>query len=141
MTAWAAYPARHAARTPHPFILILRKTGQNPVFCPNPGRVFPRGRLGKVLWFHGVHRLSGRAGRIGQKFAGYACARISWGCGGDVLTCNWSICALCAPRAPPVPSFPLFSVCWLLCRFARVLPRIAWVLPRLPSVPAFQSTS
>ena len=101
MTAWAAYPARYAARTPHPYILILRNSGQLFEFCPKSGHVCANCAVGKREWFQVHARISGRVGRVGQKNPGYTRARNLGGLGGDILVCRRRISALSAPRAPP----------------------------------------
>ena len=101
MTIWAAYLAQSAARTPHPYIHILRNMGQLSKFCPALGHVVWFADLNYSVRFQSFVCVLGRLGRIGQKNAGYVRARILRGWGVSSFTCRSRISALCAPRAPP----------------------------------------
>jgi len=101
MTARVAYPARYAARTPHPYNYILRKSGQLSDFRPVSGRNSQIYLLVKNSLFLRLVIVSGRLGRLGQKNSGYVRARILGGLGGRCLAYRSRLSALSAPRAPP----------------------------------------
>lgn len=113
MTVRAAYPARDAARTPHPYILLLRKSGQFLKFCPVPGRISAAAALEIVVELRCVACRLGRTGRLGQKNTGFPRARVHWGQGviGSCV-CRSDTSALSAPRAPP---------CCIVARFQWVV--------------------
>lgn len=101
MTRRAAHTQATAARTPHPYNHILRKSGQLSDFCPVSGRNSQIHLLRKSIWFLRLVTVSGRLGRLGQKNPGYVRARILGALGGRCLAYRLRPSALSAPRAPP----------------------------------------